>query len=211
MLNNEPSTIEAEKKAALTEILTLLKENTPERASLWQRSVAFSLDFSLICFLSLTVLGKWVLPQQYAQEWAKLQGVLYVANYSNQQFTELFKTLQNADFQKMVADLGFYLFLSFWAYFALSEIITKGGSLGKKIFRLTVVKINGLEPPSILDSIFRSSLKAFAIFSFLPICALNFLLAFFTKYRQAGHDFIARTVVVYEPSVEKPRDDEDKL
>lgn len=96
--------------------------------------------------------------------------------------------------------LSLTLSLTSLAYFTLSETLTRGASLGKRIFRLRVVSTVTGEPPNVLQSLSRSIWRACAV---APAGLLVTLLViidahvpFFAFRRRAWHDRLARTEVI---------------
>lgn len=162
-------------------------------ANRMSRIIAFFLDLTLVGAFSLMVLTIFVIPQKYPgtlQELWQLSSV--PENTQKQQLEKMSSSLR-----EMIQASQAIIVLIFWAYFTMSEILLKGSSLGKLIFKIRVVNAVTLEPPSIFDSILRSGLKTFSLLAWFPIFTLNFFLMFFTKKAQAGHDFLTRTIVIH--------------
>lgn len=95
----------------------------------------------------------------------------------------------------VVYGLGFLLqiiwMLLFWLYFAMQESGPKQATWGKRIFGLRVTDADGKRL-----SFSRASGRAFAKFlSYLTLC-IGFMMAGWTKKKQALHDFIADTAVI---------------
>lgn len=83
-----------------------------------------------------------------------------------------------------------------WGYFVAFDLLSDGASPGKKAFQLRVVHQDG-RPITLADSILRNLLRAADLLPmFYAIGALSMMLD--KKFRRLG-DFVAQTVVVYEP------------
>jgi len=76
-------------------------------------------------------------------------------------------------------------------YNAVCEASPMEGSIGKRIFRMVVVDVNG-QGQTIISALIRSFGKALSIFFFYS----GFISIFFTEHKQALHDFMAKTYVV---------------
>ena len=78
-----------------------------------------------------------------------------------------------------------------WLYFAIMESSSRQATLGKLAFGIRVVDLDGDRV-----SFFRASARFFAkIFSALSL-AVGFLMAAFTRRKQALHDMVASCLVV---------------
>jgi uncharacterized RDD family membrane protein YckC len=76
-------------------------------------------------------------------------------------------------------------------YNTICEASPMKGSVGKRIFKMVVVDVDGMGL-SFLNALLRSVGKALSIFFFY----LGFLSILFTEHRQAVHDLLAKTYVV---------------
>ena len=165
-------------------------------ANKWKRIIAFLLDLILIGAFILMFITNFVIPVKYG-------GTVEELNKVSQEYMNTSKMTQKELFTKMSPELkemiqvsqGYTVFM-LWMYFAFSEILMSGGSLGKKVFSLRVVNSRTLEPPRLFDSILRSGLKTLALITWIPIFIVNFFLIFITKRNQAGHDLLTRTIVI---------------
>lgn len=87
-----------------------------------------------------------------------------------------------------------------FAYFVLSERLTRGASLGKKMFRLRVISTLTGEPPNLLQTISRSVWRACSVVPanilIALIVAADAHVPFFSYRRRAWHDKLARTEVI---------------
>ncbi len=83
-----------------------------------------------------------------------------------------------------------------WGYFVVFDVLADGASPGKKAFQLRVVHQDG-RPITLPDSILRNLLRAADLLPmFYAIGVVSMMLD--KKFRRLG-DFVAQTVVVYEP------------
>ena len=165
------------------------------------RILSFLLDVILVIALLVTVLGKFVLPAKYPQEMHKMEMIIsqYAAEIE-QQAAQNEKTPALPEFpdeiQEMMHFIQTFTLVFVWLYFALSEILLQGSSLGKKIFRLRVLSTRTGEPISLLESIIRGGFKAMTLLSFFPLLTASYIIFFFNKNRLAGHDYLCRSIVV---------------
>ena len=92
------------------------------------------------------------------------------------------------------------ILLSF-CYYIFFEASAAQATPGKRLAGLRVVSLNGT-PITLKDALIRMVLRSISTFLFL----LPYLAIFFTKRRQAAHDFVSETLVVTgkndEPLVE---------
>lgn len=92
-------------------------------------------------------------------------------------------------------------------FYTLSEILTKGSSIGKQLFRYRVYNLQTREPITPLASLFRSFIKAFCLMFHLPgyLGTLVFvgivLLPLFTSRRQGLHDILVKSIVMDEKTL----------
>lgn len=179
----------------------------PLNAPLWQRFFAFVLDLVLIVLLAVFITTKFLLPQQYPDDYRKFSDTLSkymedvrVASEEKKE-TPPFPALSE-EVQNMIVYANKVVLLLFWFYFGVSSFLFSGGSLGKKVFGLTVVDAWSYQPIGIFQTIFRSGFKAFALFYFFPVLLIvNFAMVYFNSFRFAGHDYFSRTRVVVESDI----------
>lgn len=161
-----------------------------------RRSFAFLLDMILIVTFVLMMLKIFIIPQQHPGALDELQHLAKeYGDTPGMTQTQLMEKL-SPELLEMIQTSQAYMLFFLWMYFAISEMITKGSSLGKKVFSMRVVNANTLEPPTFFDSILRSGLKTLSLLSWIPIFIVNCFLIFVTKKRQSGHDLLTRTVVI---------------
>lgn len=83
-----------------------------------------------------------------------------------------------------------------WGYFVTFDVLSDGASPGKKAFQLRVIHQDG-RPITLADSILRNLLRAADLLPmFYAVGVLSMM--FDKKFRRLG-DFVAQTVVIYEP------------
>lgn len=81
-----------------------------------------------------------------------------------------------------------------WVYFAVMESSESGATLGKRAMKIKVVGENGERL-----TFRRASVRYFSkILSYIPLM-LGFVMALFTRRKQALHDLIAETIVINRP------------
>ena len=84
-----------------------------------------------------------------------------------------------------------------WGYYGISGCIFQGGTIGKKIFNLRVLKLPQSKPLSFLDNIFRSGVFTFFLMIRTSLLLpLNFLWMCFHKQHRSLHDLCCRTYVI---------------
>lgn len=85
------------------------------------------------------------------------------------------------------------IFVVIFFYFVFFEIILNGQTIGKKIFKLKVLKETG-EPISLTESVIRNFTRILHMIPFLYLIDLIFILLT-KKYKRLG-DYLANTIVV---------------
>ncbi|PWU05503.1 MAG: hypothetical protein C5B43_03275 [Verrucomicrobia bacterium] len=188
------------------EIQQIQEERTVLLANRFSRTVAFFLDLLLIGTFSLMLLTLFIIPKKYPGTMEELWLLSSQQEGSkNQQVEKMSPQLK----EMIQASQTIIIFL-FWAYFSLSEILLKGSSLGKLVFKIRVVNANTLRTPSFFESILRSGLKTFSLLAWFPVFTLNFFIMFFTKHAQAGHDLLTRTIVIQNDSAQEESTEEEE-
>ena len=67
-----------------------------------------------------------------------------------------------------------------------------GGSVGKIICKIKIIKLDTFDKPQIVDAILRSTIRTIStILLYIP-----FMIAFAEPFRRAMHDFIIKSVVI---------------
>lgn len=96
-------------------------------------------------------------------------------------------------------DLLVPLTLLLWSYFTLSEISAKQGTLGKQMFNIRVVDVNG-QRLNFSKAAFRNILKV--VFIGMPYLRyVIFLTVFVSDRKRALHDFFSQSFVVEQQQV----------
>ncbi len=173
----------------------LTVETLPSVAKLWQRTFAFALDFFLVFNLSLTLLLVYLLPQKYPGKMAELQQTVHHALDAKESLSTMVSALSQDQLEMIYYCQNINL-LVYWLYFILSDAFLQGSSLGKRVFRLKIVKLKSYEDLMFWDICLRGAVKALALVWFFPFLMVNYALAFLNKPRLAGHDYLARSVVI---------------
>lgn len=168
----------------------------PLPAPIGLRCIAFVLDAILIFLIAFFLLNKIALPQAHPDAQEHIQAM-------NDRFVDTFKRAMNGEdvppleptpeFIEVSNFMSNFVLMTAWAYLSLSELLTAGSSLGKKVFRLQTVSSRTGMRPNFIETLSRSLFKALSLI--YPPLALQFLIAFFNKQHKAGHDYICNTMV----------------
>lgn len=183
------------------------------------RLLAFMLDMLLVVLFGFLLLTKVLLPQYhpvgYSQWMAQSAEQTEQVMMALSEGTALPSLLPDpAWYSDEMQDMTLYIFeilgLCTLVYFVLCERLMAGGSLGKSMFRLRVISLNTGGAPNIWESFLRSLIKFFTL-SVHPVLWVSYLLPFGNRLRRAGHDWLARTLVVsdvggFVPHITPPRD-----
>ena len=140
-------------------------------ATFWWRLLAFVIDYLILSFLISLIL---------------IQLPSFGLNIKIQSFNDVLKLSEN---QKTMLQIIIYLTLII--YNSICEASAMKGSIGKRMFKLVVVDIDG-QGLSYLNALLRSAGKVLSLFFY----GLGFVSIFFTEHRQALHDYLAKTYVV---------------
>ncbi len=164
------------------------------------RALAFLMDFAVIFLLGILLVGKYILPNYYAEESLRFQQYLAenLASFSPEALKKVLNGVPKLPgVSAMLMQVDRVFFLLTWLYFSFSEVVFAGSSLCKKIFGLQIVRADGLRL-SIVEIFFRESLKAVVMFSLWPILFIvNFLPIFWSSMRRSLYDHFCNTYVVY--------------
>jgi uncharacterized RDD family membrane protein YckC len=163
----------------------------------WVRLLAGSADAIVAGLLAFAIIRVVLIPYFYPETQIIIEE--YVDNSSNNfsENTALARTLmENESLKNMVVASQTILYSVFFLYFLLSEWLLKGSSLGKMIFRITVVRrIPGQALP--FTTIFmRAWLKTVFLLLIAPILWVSFFWVFFQKEKRTLHDLITGTWVI---------------
>jgi uncharacterized RDD family membrane protein YckC len=140
-------------------------------ATFWWRLLAFVIDYFILSFLLGFILI--LLPS-------------FGLNIKIQSIDDVFKLSEN---EKTTLEIITYLMLII--YNSVCEASAMKGSIGKRVFKLVVVDIDG-QGLSFLNALLRSAGKVVSLFFY----GLGFVSIFFTEHHQAFHDYLAKTYVV---------------
>lgn len=164
-------------------------EPDPETATIGRRLLAFLLDFILIATLCIVVLERFVLERYTGLTFTQLSEIVMNS------FANGYETGLPPGTEQAVQFVNTFMLSLFWIYFTLSEWLTGGASLGKKVFCLHAARVGQRSLPGTFESLLRGALKA-ACLIWLPIALLNFIIMVIDPRRRAGHDWLAKTWVI---------------
>lgn len=172
-----------------------------ELAPVRVRFVAFCMDMLLAFLLIMLLLTQWLLPTYFAPETQELYEL-----FSHYQIMDSASSLSQEQISEGLKEVVIFIqaafFMGVWFYFALSEILMDGGSLGKKIFNLNVIDLKTGDIPRKRVLWLRSFVKTVLLGVLSPIMWTSFLVTLFTKRKQGVHDMIFKTTVVYAYSIQ---------
>lgn len=179
--------------------LTVLRLMLPP-ANMGKRVGATFLDLTLVFFLSLFVIGKLWIPVYYADVIVQFKILLesYAEPLKAGQFVEFFNALNTyKPILDMFASIDRLLFLITWGYYALNALFLHGNTLGKQVFNLRTLKLSTLKPPSLWDSVLRSGILTFFLFTAWPFfMVFNLCFICVNKLHRGIHDWFCQTHVV---------------
>jgi uncharacterized RDD family membrane protein YckC len=159
-------------------------------ASVWKRMIAFAIDILIVValFSLLITFLNWALqiPIEYS---------LFEGRGISVQMTAYVKE----NFYKLVVIYSLAKLLIITFYFVGLESSSWQGSIGKKLLK---IKIGNSEGKRI--SIGKAFLRLFGKWISGQILGIGYLMAFFTKNKQALHDLLAATFV-FENSQRKTK------
>lgn len=177
-------------------------DNMPElvNAKLWQRILGFLLDLLLITMITIFICSKFLLPDQFPEELKMLTQYIESVKQADAAGTSRPAVLEvSAGVENMMRYIINITIVMYWAYFTLNGMFLRGASLGKRVFKLTVVDSQTYMPASFFQNLSRSGLKSASLLYAFPIAFfINYLVTFFNANRMAGHDYLCRTRVVEE-------------
>ena len=150
-------------------------------AGFWIRFVAWFIDYAVLCAIAGVVMYPFIAP--YIRESVvAMQDI--AAGYQSQP--------PAMTMQFLIGELLGFLIV--WLYFALMHSSRRQGTLGKMAIGLRVTDVRGNR-----ISFARASGRFFAKTFISWICLVGYIMAAFTDRKQALHDLIAGTLVVYAP------------
>ena len=150
-------------------------------ASVWRRAIAFAIDIFIVVVLFSLLIAflNWALqiPVEYS---------LFEGRGISVKMTDYVKE----NFYKLVVIYSLAKLLIVTLYFAGSESSRWQATVGKKLLRIRVGDFEGKR-----ISFGKAFLRLFGKWISGQILLIGYLLAFFTKRKQALHDFLAGTFV----------------
>lgn len=187
----------------------------PPPAPLFPRALAFTADgilAGLLAGLSIHLLAPICVPdvlpvfkETMQTLWLDYRAATEALALGNKALAQTFlqsipQKLENESVQNAMSFIAVATMLTTLAYFVISENLTHGASLGKKMFRLRVVSTLTGEPPRLLQTISRSLWRACSVapvgILITIIVIINAHVPFFSYRRRAWHDRLAHTEVV---------------
>lgn len=165
-----------------------------------RRILATCCDLVLVFFLSLFIIGKLWLPNHYAEAIVQFKMLWdgYGAQFAAGQFLPLLSQInENKSILDMFSSVNLWLFFVTWGYYVINAMCFKGGSLGKQIFNLRVLKSMDLKIPSFGDSCLRSCLLTFFLFTAWPfLVCFNVFYMCLNPLHRGIHDKLTHTYVI---------------
>ena len=192
-------------KTVTNSLITLFLPSAP----MGVRLLASLCDLLLITLLAVFIIGKFWLVVYHSEALMQLRLLLEGSNLlDNNNMSEFMRQImQNRAIIDMFINVDRVLFLITWAYFAINAMIFNGGSLGKQIFNLRVLKIINLQKTNFCDYILRSGMQTFVIFIQWPfVLMLNLCIMFCSKKHRGIHDIFCQTYVVHFGAIEQLKD-----
>lgn len=181
-------------------------------AGLGVRAIAFILDCVMIGAITYLILTTILFPIFHPGFLEAFRTFIEQQQSApNMSFFEMMDAQLKFEMQHQQAFLeSQYLFVMIvWIYFAMSEILMQGSTLGKKVFRLQTIDLNTLKNPSGKTILIRNCLKTISMTILPPLLLINFIIPLFNRFRLAGHDLLSKTMITYQdtvPPAAKPND-----
>lgn len=163
-------------------------------ARLKYRVFAFILDFLLVFNLAMVFIMLYLLPEKYPGRMQALQEQVHDYVQVEEKVSSFNFKFDQKDLA-MFADCQNMMMFIYWLYFLISDVFGNGSSLGKRVFRLRVVS-KSAQALNIMDYSLRAAIKALSLAWLFPLLLVNYFWIFFNKKRQAGHDLVARSIVI---------------
>lgn len=166
-------------------------------APLWVRYLAGAADTIVAGMLALALILTILIPVYFPDT----QSILFeYADYSEGNLltdTDLAsKIKENPRLRNMLLASQMILYSVFFFYFLISEWVTGGSSLGKKIFRITAVHRQLDRPMSLAIMLMRAWMKTVFLLMLMPLLWTTFLWAFFQAEKRMVHDLLTGTWVI---------------
>ena len=180
-------------------------------ANLGVRAIALILDCVMIGAITYLIATTILYPIFHPGFIDKLQAFLEQQSSADMGLMEMMKA--QADFEmanpEPFLDTQYLFTIIVWVYFALSEILMQGSTLGKKVFRLQTIDLNTLKYPTGKTILIRNCVKTISIVILPPLFLINCIIPFFNRFRLAGHDLLSKTMITYQDAVSPAAQNDD--
>ena len=177
---------------------------------LW-RALALALDYVLAGTIATILLTTVVFPQSYpnAQTVIENQFQSIEAAFQEEQATgKMPDIVISQDYLDLTVPATNTLFMVLLVYFAGSEILLGGTTLGKRVFSLRTARFWTTERATWIESLVRNIFKA-ASLTILWLLPVNLIVVFFRPSRRAIHDYLARTLVTGDAAPPLPVENDE--
>jgi uncharacterized RDD family membrane protein YckC len=171
-------------------------------AALPARMIAFFLDyimiFAIFYLISTAIIYPYFHPgftEELRTFWEQQQNLPPDTGFREMARMQLDFQMEH---EKAIADTQFIFIIIVWIYFALSEVMMQGSTLGKKVFKLQTIDLKTLKKPNGKTILIRNCFKTISVTIVFPLLLINFIIPFFNRSRLAGHDLLSKTMVTYE-------------
>jgi uncharacterized RDD family membrane protein YckC len=164
--------------------------DTAKHAGFWLRFVAYMLDSIILGFgfLILILVYRLAVGSQVNNSFDEL----FSSNFFGKTGFDVYPASVLSPWSFFTTPFYYlYYIIIVWLYFAAMESSNNQGTLGKMALSLKVTDINGNR-----ISFGRATGRHFAKFLSSLTLMIGYMLAGWTKYKQALHDLIAETLVV---------------
>lgn len=164
------------------------------------RIVAFCMDYILIIaatfMISTQILYPYFHPGFIEASQAFIEEQQTAEDIGFQEQMQQYVEFQMAH-EQVANDTGFIAAVLTWIYFAMSELLLGGTTLGKKIFKLSLIDLKTLNRPEGKTILLRNCLKSLSVIV-TPLFIVNLVFVIFNRLRLAGHDMACKTMVTYD-------------
>lgn len=165
------------------------------KSPIFTRVLAYFLDLILVLFITMLLLSVWVLPRYFDEPIRLLQQI----QESGIGFSGATLQALNVEQQEQIRTMGLavqaFALVVLFAYFFISESVSCGSSIGKRIFRLHVIRKGSLGFLGFFDTALRSFFTALCLLT-LPILLLNFFWGLLRKDHRCWHDLMFKSCVI---------------